>query len=210
MNELLYGINAIIFDFGNVIIDLHYERSVKLFSDYSGMDSSAFDDLLVTSDVLQRFEVGSISEDEFRSEMNAILKIQLSNEQFDKAWCALLGEVSVKRLRALEALRTKFKIFVLSNTNSIHERAFNSIMHQNHGIQSLDEVVDRAYLSHHIGLKKPKVESYEYVLNSEGFQPNEVLFIDDRNDNIEGARLAGMRTFWNEVIDDWTILSNKF
>ncbi len=51
----------------------------------------------------------------------------------------------------------------------------------------------RVYLSINLGMKKPDKEIYQAVLRDLACPAQEVLFIDDRNENVEGARLTGMQ-----------------
>ena len=139
MNDLMKGISGVVFDLGNVLIDLDYTKSEQKFSEYSGVSSKELGDLLVTSNVLKRFEVGVIGEDQFRQEVNQILSTNLSDSIFDEAWCALLGDITVERIDMVRKISKELPVYVLSNTNSIHERAFNDRMYEQHGIQDLQE-----------------------------------------------------------------------
>lgn len=44
-------------------------------------------------------------------------------------------------------------------------------------------------------MTKPDIRIYEIFLRRFGLKPEECLFIDDREDNAEGARAAGMQAF---------------
>jgi putative hydrolase of the HAD superfamily len=203
MNEHLAGIKAIIFDLGNVIIELHYERSLAMLVSLTGKGEAELAEMLVTAPLLQQFEVGQLSEETFRTSFCEHMGIQLTSEQFDEIWNALLGEISNERIRRLQKVKESYKTFILSNTNSIHERSFNQNLKVNHGMETIDELVDRAYYSHRIGLRKPNKDIYLHLLAQEGLHPGETLFIDDRADNIEAAAQLGIHTFLNKKVDDW-------
>lgn len=201
MNNLPEGLKAIMFDLGGVIIELHYQKTVTPFAHLAGITEQGIGDLFVTSDVLQRFEVGEISENVFHQQVCEILGINMERELFDATWNALLGDISRERIKAIQQL--DYRTLILSNTNSVHERAFNEILHQSHGIESLHEVVEKVYFSHEVGLRKPDDNIYQYVLEDQQLEPDEILFIDDRADNIQAARQLGFQVFQNERIDDW-------
>lgn len=203
MSEQLKGIKAIIFDLGNVIIDLHYDRAVNRLSELSGVDGVELNQLLVSSDVLKVFEIGGMSESEFRKEVCELLKIQLADDAFDQIWNSLLGEISRGRLDRLEELKKAYQTFVLSNTNAIHLRSFDTTLNDAHGFNGIHELVHKAYYSHEVGMRKPNADIYEFVLAEQNLSPRDVLFIDDRQDNIEAADALGIRTFWNRGVDDW-------
>ena len=203
MSEQLEGIKAIIFDLGNVIIDLHYDRAANRLAELSGMKVEELNELLVSSDVLKVFEVGGMSEPEFRKEVCGLLNIQLEDDEFDQIWNSLLGEISKARLDKLGELKNSFKTFVLSNTNAIHLRSFDDTLFKAHGFEGIHELVHKAYYSHTVKMRKPNADIYEFVLSENKLVPNEVLFIDDRKDNIEAADALGIRTFWNREVNDW-------
>ena len=203
MSELVAGIKAIIFDLGKVIIDLHYDRTVIQLAKLSGLEVAELNQFLVSSEVLKTFEIGGMPENDFREQVCTLLSIKLTDEEFDTIWNSLLGEISKARLDKLLELKSEFKTFVLSNTNAIHLRSFNRTLYEAHGFEGIDQLVHKAYYSHEVGMRKPNSNIYHFVLDEVGFAPKEVLFIDDRLDNIKGAREIGIRGFLNEEIDDW-------
>jgi len=203
MSEQLKGIKAIIFDLGNVLIDLHYERAANRLAELSGLGVAELNQLLVSSEVLKIFEVGGVSESDFRKEVCGLLKIQLGDEEFDQIWNSLLGDISAIRLVRLAELKKSYSTFVLSNTNSIHLKSFDKNLQNAHGIEGIHTLVDKAYYSHEVRMRKPNADIYQFVLEEQNLTPEEVLFIDDRRDNIEAADALGIRTFWNRKVDDW-------
>ena len=50
------------------------------------------------------------------------------------------------------------------------------------------------YLSHKVGLRKPNAGIYEYILREQNLKPEEVFFIDDSPEHIEGANKLGIKT----------------
>ena len=97
-------------------------------------------------------------------------------------------------LSYLKQLKNKYKLFLLSNTNVIHQVAFNKIFKNTVEKTSFNSLFNKAYYSHEIGLRKPDAAAYQYVLNENRLQPQETLFIDDTPGNIEGAKVVGMPT----------------
>jgi len=104
----------------------------------------------------------------------------------------------VRRLQILQQLRLYYDLFLLSNTNEIHEAAFNQILMQEHGIPNIGVFFDRVYLSHRVGLRKPMREIFERVLEENNLKPEQTLFIDDSLQHIEGAKLLGIQTIYLE------------
>lgn len=203
MNEHIAGVKAVVFDLGNVIIELHYERSIRMLTNETGMTEKEVSEMLVTSPLLQQLEVGAISEEEFRTSFSHHMRLEFSDEAFDAMWNGFLGDVTKERIDRMLRIREKYRTFVLSNTNSIHERFFNDSLKSRHAYSKIDDLVDQAYYSHKVGIRKPDASIYKHLLRQEGLQPGEVLFIDDRLDNIQSASKLGIRTFHNTHVDLW-------
>ena len=51
------------------------------------------------------------------------------------------------------------------------------------------------YLSHEIGVRKPNIEAFQFILKQQKLNPNEVLFIDDSPQHIEDAKKLGINTY---------------
>jgi putative hydrolase of the HAD superfamily len=139
-------------------------------------------------------ETGRIEKGDFLAQMLKHAPEGTTDQQIIDAWNAMLLDFPVRRLQILQQLRQHYSLYLLSNTNSIHLEAFNNILQQSRGIPSLNEFFDKAYYSHLIGLRKPEKESYQLVLEENGLNPAETLFIDDTLPNIEGAKLVGLQT----------------
>jgi putative hydrolase of the HAD superfamily len=111
-----------------------------------------------------------------------------------EAWNAILLDFRVESLAVLEQLKTRYTIFLLSNTNSIHLTAFNQILLKQTGKSSLDGYFIKSYYSHLINKRKPYVATYDWVLQDAQIVAEETLFIDDSINNIKGAMEAGIQT----------------
>jgi putative hydrolase of the HAD superfamily len=93
-------------------------------------------------------------------------------------------------------LKPEYRTFILSNTNKIHYDFYTKLINEKHGIPGLESLVEKAYFSHEINLKKPYKDIYEYVLSDSNLIPEETIFIDDNQDNIEAAKKLGIETIW--------------
>ncbi|MDR4987473.1 MAG: HAD-IA family hydrolase [Bacteroidales bacterium] len=72
-------------------------------------------------------------------------------------------------------------------------------MQETHGIESLDSLFEKQYLSHEIGMRKPDKAVFEWVVKENGLLPGETLFIDDSRQHVHGAREAGLKALWLNV-----------
>jgi len=193
MSNQLQGIDVIIFDFGNVLIDLDYPRVIRKFSEVAKKNLEEIEELVVTAPVLQKFEMGMIGPDEFRASINKILGTQMGERQFENIWNSMLKSITKERMDKVLKIGERFDTYILSNTNMIHEIAYEEMIMQATGRPSLRDFVKEVYYSHEIGMRKPNLNCYQFVIDDIGIYPSRMLFLDDRLDNVEAAQKAGMK-----------------
>jgi FMN phosphatase YigB (HAD superfamily) len=187
-------IKNIIFDWGGVITDLHLEATKNAFRQLGIdlFDESVphihFDDLFIP------FETGKITPGEFRNRLRKFSQKELSDQQIDSAWNAMLGNLPAARWELLASAGRIYRTFLLSNTNAIHLGYYFQYLQGIYGTFGYTHLFEKAYFSHLLGLRKPNRDIFEYVLQDTGIRPYETLFIDDFKENIETARKIGFQT----------------
>ena len=180
----------LIFDFGNVLIEIDPARSVEAFQ---ALGAPA--DLNLEADFFHDFETGALSAAEFRDALRGQLGRAASRSSLDKAWNALLLEIPPKTLHVLRSLRAEgYRLALLSNTNPIHIDEVRRRLGP-FGYGEFARCFDRVFYSYETGLRKPDPAIYAAVDRELGITaPAEVLFIDDNAANIASAASYGWRT----------------
>jgi len=200
------NIKHIIFDLGNVIIDLDIPATERLFHEYLG---DAFEASFVKNEqagIFEKYEVGALSEAEFIAAVQSIALKSITPTQIKTAWNTMLLGIKPARLQMLKRLQSKYQLYILSNTNKTHLDWVYADLAKTHGITDWDtRFFTKTYYSHLIHLRKPNTDIYEFVLKDAGIKANETLFIDDNQANVAGAQQVGIQTIWhpkgNEIID---------
>ena len=190
----MQNIKVIIFDFGGVIFNIDFNKTHSAFADLGVKDFNEMYSQKNADHLFRHLEEGKLSEEEFYDAFRRSIKLELPNEQIKNAWNALLVSYRKEALHTLTALKHKYKLYLLSNTNIIHLQAFNKIYEEQVGVGSLNAYFNKAYYSHEIGYRKPDKEAYEYVLKENNLVPGEALFIDDSIQNIKPAEDLGIQT----------------
>ncbi len=183
-------ISTVIFDLGGVILNLNQDLTLRAFQRL-GLDLS---EVNFNSSIFTDFETGKITASDFRSGIKTHLNEETSDIAIDKAWNAMLLDLPEHRLKAIEHLRKTHKVYLLSNTNSIHIDAFNAYFMQQYKPERWVQLFDKIYYSYKIGLRKPNTDIYEFVTADIRTQPEQCLFVDDSLANIKGAASAGLNT----------------
>ena len=190
------GVKNVIFDFGAVILDIDGSRTINAFRALGVDEFDSFHEFLHSQGNQRLFidiETGAISPSEFRDSIRKIAKKNLLDEAIDNAWNAMLVRYRKERLDLLQELKTKFRTFLLSNTNIIHWEHFTKML-QPFGYKGLHELFEKDYYSHVLGMRKPNDDIFMYVVKASNLNPEETLFLDDNLMNIEAAKRLGIHT----------------
>ncbi|MFW5823224.1 MAG: HAD family hydrolase [Tangfeifania sp.] len=192
----LISTKNIIFDLGNVLLDLNFDASIEAFRKL-GLNDKVVDKKQAYSDpVFYELETGKISASLFRQKIREILNNpDATDQQIDDAWAAMILEIPPKRVKIVQDLSKKYNVYLFSNTNEIHIQKLHKQFKSKHGIE-FPSLFLKDYYSHEIHDRKPDLTSYQKVIEFSGVNPEETLFIDDLEKNILGAQKAGLKTFW--------------
>lgn len=178
-----------IFDLGNVIIDIDFNRVLGVWSQLSGAPLAVLRERFTLGQAFEQHERGEISDEEFAALQSRELGIGLSFEQFAEGWQAIFVSPRQEVLEVIGRLRQAgHRVVVLSNTNNLH------CLHWPQVYPQVPQAVDRLYLSQEIGHRKPEAAIYHHVLNQEGVTPQQAIFFDDNAANIAGASALGIES----------------
>lgn len=187
--------SAIVFDLGQVIVPFDYKDFVEKVNKHKAGIGEQFLELYKQNyNVHKDFEKGVISESEFISKMLGYLDHIIDEETFCKYWSAIFS-VDEKMVVLLPRLKEKYKLYLISNTNSIHKK---------YGFEHYEflKLFDNLFLSHEVGFIKPEEEIYHAVENVSGFPPEEHIFIDDILEYVNAAKNLGWDGFQFLGYDD--------
>ncbi|HVX50541.1 MAG TPA: HAD family phosphatase [Chitinophagaceae bacterium] len=192
-------IENIIFDLGGVFLEVDYFKTQDAFINLGVTHFNHLYTQQHASPLFEMLETGKITPAAFFAQFRNISGVPLSDEQIRGAWNAMLGNFYTDAFSWLQGIAQRFKIFLFSNTNKIHEDAFIVKLQQQTGHNSLADFFIKDYYSHTLGLRKPYVESYRAILEEQGLKAGETMFIDDSIKNVEGAIAAGLQGLYLEL-----------
>jgi len=195
--EILKGIKNIIFDLGGVLLNIDPKKTIEAFGAL-GMEQLIGDKgLTYDHDIFYQMEQGKITPDEFRNGVRKLLSANISSEEIDAAWTAMLLDFPAIRVELLRNLRTEFRVYLFSNTNAIHVEKYHSTFRNQHGFE-VSTLFEKDFYSNEIGFRKPTLDSFQEIIRLSGINPTESLFIDDSLQNVEAAIASGLQGFWLE------------
>lgn len=182
-------INTIIFDFGDVFINLDKEASKNAFKKL-GLDGPN-DDLIACNDL---FEKGQITELQFIETFFKFIP-NASVEDIRLAWNASIGDFPLYRLEFLQMLSTRYRLFLLTNTDSIHISRFEHKVGMSF-YSDFYRCFEKVYYSYEMGMRKPDPEIFNTLLRKHDLSPKRTLFVDDKKSNTDIAHNLGIHV-WN-------------
>jgi len=183
-------IKAIVFDIGPVLFRIDYDSVIDTWASITGLSAEHIRSKFVYAEEHKAFERGEISEADFAAFVARSIEHPLSVEDFRTGWNALLKEVWPGLLDLIVQLKPHYQVVCLSNTNITHVNAFK--IHYTEVLALLDQ----PFYSHEIGAIKPSKAAFDQVLDYLKLEPQEVIFFDDLEENVEGARKLGIEGCW--------------
>jgi putative hydrolase of the HAD superfamily len=185
----------LIFDIGNVIVDIDYAVPVREFQKLAITDFSTIVSYSKQHHIFDQFEKGQISVPDFHSELRRFLRPDVTDEQILAAWNSILLEYPKRKFDLLQQLKNNYRVFALSNINETHVKAIDEAVKERFGATAFSDYFHTAYYSNEVGTRKPEKEIYELVIAKENLNPTETFFVDDKPENVEAAKQSGLQAY---------------
>lgn len=176
--------SAIVFDLGQVLLRFDYKYFVEKVNRHkAGIGERFLEHYTNNYDVHRDFEKGLISEKYFISRMLEYLDHTIDEETFCTYWSDIFS-FNDDVIALLPVLKKNYKLYLISNTNSIHKK---------YGYQNYEflKLFDKLILSHEVKFIKPEKEIYLEVEKVSGFPSEEHIFVDDILEYVDAAKSLG-------------------
>lgn len=196
----------IIFDFGGVIIDINYQKSIDAFIKLGRTDFENIYSQASQTQIFDKIDKGLISADDFKRELKKLFPEQVTIKMINDAWNEILIGIPAHRIHLLEKIRHNYRIFLMSNTNTIHYEEYIREINDNFGYDDLACLFEKVYLSFELGMRKPEKDFFRLILQDNNLNPSETLFIDDSEQNLPPAQELGINTIFLKTGQDVTSL----
>lgn len=183
-------IKNLLFDLGGVIMNLDRERSVKAFEKLGLAQAGELLGEYGQKGPFLALEKGEIDADEFHRQLRPLFDRPVTDAEIDEAFDLFLTGIPVSRLKALRELRRRYKVYLLSNTNPIMVNGFIAGQFRQEGLEMTD-YFDGIVTSYEAKCYKPDKAIFDYACATCGIEPEETLFFDDSQANVDAARAIG-------------------
>ncbi len=177
-------VDTLIFDLGGVFVKL---TGVEKMMEWT-MGRYSVDELWAIwfqSDSVKGFETGTLDSQSFAEGIIREYGLQVTADDFLFHFASWASEMFPGSRRLLSALKDRYTLVSLSNTNVMH---WDMLCDR----YQLDSYFHHNFPSHEIGRIKPETETFSYVLSRIPSPAHRVIFFDDTPMNIENARRVGL------------------
>ena len=181
--------DALVFDLGGVLIDIDVGRAFAAWSAAAGVPAAAIAARFSVDETYCAHERGEIDDGAFFAHLRRSLGIELPHEAMLAGWNAIIG-VPMPGVEALvQQLAARLPLYVFSNTNPAH------VAHFTPRLRALLAHFRRTFTSCDIGRRKPEPEAFARLADLIGAPPSQLVFFDDVQENVAGARRAGLQAY---------------
>jgi len=177
------NITAVIFDMGGVVVEL------GPITDILGDDPlpvEVFWERWLASDAVRTFEMGHSSVEEFGEALIAEMGMDMTGPELVERFRAWPRGLFDESEQLIADIADGISVGVLSNTNALHWD------HQRDHERVKALFPKHVYLSFQMGLAKPDAPIFNAIVADLGVAAQSVLFLDDNQINVDGARAAGL------------------
>jgi HAD superfamily hydrolase (TIGR01509 family) len=193
---------VVVFDLGKVLVDFDYiiaARKVAARSTKSLLQLAAF---LSTSPILVQYESGQITRQQFFDQICDATGFQGTLEEFSNYFADIFTEIPPMIALNKELRARQIPTYIFSNTNDLAvehiEKNFPFFKH-----------FDGYIYSYKIGAMKPGATIYEAMENLCGQRGAEIIYLDDRPENVKGGIARGWSAFLHETPEKSRALVEK-
>ena len=180
-------IKALLFDLGKVIVDFDFTPAFQRLSRHCKLKPKEIGDTFSRSGLEVLYDGGKISSFQFYRQVKKVVRHNLSFSEFKNVWNEIFT-LNLETARILQNTKDRYRLVLISNTNAMH---FDYVRARYSPLKHFDRFV----LSYREKVRKPDPRIYEKAARACRANPNEILYIDDREDLTQAADALGFYTF---------------
>lgn len=184
----------VVFDLGNVLLSFDWWIAARKIARHAAMSAEEMIRLFSYDSPLLQFELGAMGKEEFIAQARQLTGHTGTADEFAEDFSAIFAPIP-EMIDLHAALRRRgVPTYIFSNTNILaveyvrrHYEFFNHF--------------DGYFLSYEHGAMKPQAPFYEIVERATGRRGAEILYLDDRPENVEGGTARGWQGWMHTAPD---------
>lgn len=176
--------STVVFDLGKVLVDFDYSIAGRRLAAKSKASPAEIQKFLDHSPLLYRYETGLMTRQEFFDEVRRVSGFSGSLEEFSSFFADIFTEMPAMTALHAELRRKKIPTYIFSNTNDM---AIEHIRQAFPFFANFDGYI----FSYEVRAMKPAAKIYEELEKMSGKRGAEVLYLDDRQENVDAGAARG-------------------
>jgi putative hydrolase of the HAD superfamily len=191
----LHEYRVILFDLGGVLIEVEGVAALQRLLAQPLSADDVWHRWLTASPWVSRFESGRCTPEAFATGFIEEWRLPITAAAFLEDFRGWPQRLWPGAAELLATLTPRYTLACLSNTNAVHWPHVRDTL-------GLGKLFQRYYLSHEIGHLKPDRVMFEHVLADLACLPQQVLFLDDNQPNVDAAQALGMHAYRTVGIEE--------
>lgn len=183
------AVDALLFDFGNIVVDIDFGRVFESWARAAGVPGTVIAQRFAFDQAYEAHETGQMDGAQYFAALRESLGAPLSDEQLLAGWNAIFVAPRAGMNELLETLVHEMPLYLFSNTNALHHAYWSE------QYRELLRHFSKIFCSHELGVRKPSPDAFLRIAEDIGVAPSRLAFLDDTEENVRGAREAGLPAF---------------
>ncbi|HXT13179.1 MAG TPA: HAD family phosphatase [Candidatus Angelobacter sp.] len=184
-------LSVLVFDLGKVLVDFDYSIAAKRIVQQCKPATDPATFFSTHASILTEYETGLLSTEQFFYHIKAASGFCGTRAEFNTFFADIFTPIQAMIDLHAELKKTRLPTYIFSNTNDL------AVEHIRTRFPFFSEF-DGYVLSYEHGAMKPTAKLYQIVERASGRQGAEILYIDDRPENVE----AGIKRGWNGILHE--------
>lgn len=182
-------VNWFLFDLGNTVIKLAYERVMANICRDASVDRDRLLEIFEEAGGYRDMERGATTFWDFYEFLSSRAGYRGDIHKFREVWSDFFDGTIPGIEEVLQRIRARYRVAFLSNSNEVHAEV---IPRKFAGLFQKD---DRFIFSYRFRVAKPDPEMFHRALEVVGALPAQTVLVDDLIENVLGARAIGMKAY---------------
>ena len=185
------------FDLGNVLLAFSHEQMYRQMAEVLEVAPEALKQTMLdpgqAADLIIQYETGQLTTEEFTELVHRLIDRRPDLHRFHKAVSDIFSPMPESWEIVNHLARAGHQMAILSNTNPAHwEWVTGGRFPLVAAIGQPESPFGWAILSYEAGSMKPDPEIYHAAIEKAGVPAGDIFFVDDRPENVEGAKAVGI------------------
>ena len=172
---------------GGVVFEIDFERALQTWSDWTSLPMTEIQHRFKMDEAYEQHERGEIGASEYFAHLRNVLGLEASDSKIALGWNAIYMAEIAETVDYILAVKEKLPCFAFTNSNPTHQVFWETAYPR--AVKSFHQI----FVSSELGLRKPDCEAFVAISDTTGISLDRMLFFDDTEENVNGARAAGLQ-----------------